>query len=116
MFTTTIPDQYRLPMWGRMDRALKNSFVGSSIFGVLLIILVLVVPAVAPEPVTVKTVPERIARLIIEKPKPLPPSKSHDKPGGGGGGGGTPKAGTPEGGPIEVAKPKVEPKPTPGRA
>jgi TonB family protein len=115
MSTAAIPQQYRIPLW-RMDRALRNSFVGSSIFGVCLIILVLVMPAVVPEPVTVTTVPERIARLIIEKPKPMPPSKSHEKPGGGGGGGGTPKAGTPEGGPIEVAQPKVEPRPTPGRA
>src|SRR5262245_20579747 len=118
MSSTAIPQQYRLPMMGQMDRALKNSFVGSTILGVLLIIVVLVMPAAPPEPVTVKTVPERIARLIIEKPKPMPPAKSEQKPGGGGGGGGTPKQGTPEGGPIEAAqpKPKMEPKPSPGRA
>lgn len=118
MSSAAIPQQYRLPMWGQMDRALKNSFIGSTIAGVLLVIVVLVMPVAPPEPVTVKTVPERIARLIIEKPKPMPPAKSEQKPGGGGGGGGTPKQGTPEGGPIEVAqpKPKMEPKPSPGRA
>ncbi len=107
--------QYRLPTFGRMEPALKNSFIGSSILGVLLILIVLVTPVLPPEPVTVKTVPERIARLIVDKPKALPPGKPTEKPGGGGGGGGTPKQGTPEGGPAEIAKAPPGPKPQPAQ-
>ena len=111
--SNAIAQQYRLPMFGRMDPALKNSFVASSILGVLLIIVVLVTPVMPPEEVTVKTVPDRIARLIIDKPKALPPGKPTERPGGGGGGGGTPKQGTPEGGPAEIAKAPPGPKPVP---
>ena len=102
-------------MFGRMDPALKNSFIGSTILGVVLVIVVLVTPVLPPEEVTVKTVPERIARLIIEKPKALPPGKPIERPGGGGGGGGTPKQGKPEGGPAEIAKAPPGPKPAPAQ-
>ena len=113
--SNAIAQQYRLPMFGRMDPALKNSFVASSILGVLLIIVVLVTPVMPPEQVTVKTVPDRIARLILDKPKALPPGKPTERPGGGGGGGGTPKQGTPEGGPAEIAKAPPGPKPAPAQ-
>jgi len=67
--------QYRQPIWGRMDRALRNCFTGSAILGVLLLIAIFVVPVPPPEPTTLTEIPERLARLIIKKPGPVAPAK-----------------------------------------
>jgi len=110
--------QYQQPLWGRMEPALRNCFTGAGIIGLVLIILVWVVPIPVLKPVTVAEVPERIARLILEKPETRVANKN---PGGGGGGGGVtessrpgPKTPQPEA-PPEVATPKPAPAPrTPG--
>jgi TonB family protein len=65
--------RYQQPMWGRMDRALRNCFTGASIIGVAVLVMVFVVPVPPPHEVNIEDVPERIARLILEKPKPLAP-------------------------------------------
>lgn len=110
--------QYQQPLWGRMEPALRNCFTGAGIIGLVLIIIVWVVPIPVLKPVTVAEVPERIARLILEKPETRVANKN---PGGGGGGGGVtessrpgPKTPQPEA-PPEVATPKPAPAPrTPG--
>lgn len=100
-----IMQQYQQPLWGRMEPALRNCFVASGILGVILMLIVLIVPIPVLKPKSVADVPERIARLILEKPvtKPTP------KAGGGGGGGGkteSPRPGKPEEAPpAQVAKP-----------
>jgi TonB family protein len=71
---TTTLEQYRQPVWGRMDRALRNCFTGSAILGVAVLIMVFVVPIPVPEPVSIEDVPDRIARLILKKPAPAAPS------------------------------------------
>lgn len=67
-----IAERYHEPLWGRMDRALRNCFTAAGIIGVALLIAIFVVPLPPPMPVTVDDVPERIARLILEKPRPAP--------------------------------------------
>lgn len=92
----SIAQQYQQPLWGAMDRALRNCFVGAGILGLLVLIAVFVVPKTAPKPTTLTDVPERIARLIVEGPKKTaaPPMKPR--------------------GPAQVAEtPKVETPPTP---
>jgi TonB family protein len=110
--------QYQQPLWGRMEPALRNCFVGAGIIGLVLIIVVWVVPIPVLKPLSVTQVPERIARLILEKPETR---IAKANPGGGGGGGGVtessrpgPKTQEPEA-PPEVATPKPAPMPrTPG--
>jgi outer membrane biosynthesis protein TonB len=85
-----------------MDRALRNCFVGSSILGVIVLIMVFVVPIPAPKPTTVDDIPDRIAKLILEKPKPAtsplqsPEPAALDKP--------------KEVKPTQVVKPKAPPR------
>ena len=64
--------QYQQPMWGRMDRTLRNCFVASAILGAAVLIAVFVAPVLPPKPTTMEDLPDRIARLILEKPKPAP--------------------------------------------
>jgi outer membrane biosynthesis protein TonB len=54
-----------------MDRALRNCFTGSSILGLIVLIMVFVVPTPPLDPVTVAQMPERFARLILERPQPV---------------------------------------------
>ncbi len=60
--------RYHQPMWGQMDKALKNCFIGASILGVAVLITILIAPLPAPVTMTIQDVPERIARLILKKP------------------------------------------------
>ena len=103
--------QYQQPLWGRMEPALRNCFVGAGIIGFVLMIIVLVVPIPVLKP-TVTEVPERIARLILEKPQTR---VAKGKPGGGGGGGGVTESSRPGSKqPVPEAPPQVAtPKPTP---
>ncbi len=68
---SSITQRYQQPIWGRMDRALRNCFTGSAILGLIVLIVVFVVPAPPLDPVTVEQIPERFARLILEKPQPV---------------------------------------------
>jgi len=114
---SVILQQYQQPLWGRMEPALRNCFVGAGIFGLVLLIVVLVVPIPVLKPVTVTEMPERLARLILEKPVR---SKPTAKAGGGGGGGGVTESTRPgtksptAPPPVEVARPAT-PGATPAR-
>ncbi len=100
--------QYQQPLWGRMEPALRNCFVGAGIVGFVLMIIVLVVPIPVIKP-TVTEVPERIARLILEKPEAR---VAKGKPGGGGGGGGITESSRPGSKqPVPEAPPQVTQKP-----
>ncbi len=108
--TSATLQEYQQSMWGRPDPALRNCFTWSTILGVLLLILVFLAPLPKPKPTSVADVPERLARLILEKPTRAKPSA---KPGGGGGGGGkteSPRPGTPG---LPAPRSPVS-KPTPG--
>jgi TonB family protein len=99
--------QYQQPLWGRMEPALRNCFVGAGILGVVFLIVVFVVPVPVLKPMTVTDVPERLARLILEKPQRTKPTP---KAGGGGGGGGvtqSPKPAPATPAPAEVARPRT---------
>jgi TonB family protein len=116
--TSAVLQQYQQPLWGRMEPALRNCFVGAGIIGLVLMIIVLVVPIPVLKPMTVTEVPERLARLILQKPETR---VAKGKPGGGGGGGGItessrPGARTPAPeAPPQVAQPKAPAQPrTPG--
>lgn len=115
--SSTVMQQYQQPLWGRMEPALRNCFAGAGIIGLIVLIIVLVVPIPVLKPVTVTEVPERIARLILERPETR---VAKAKPGGGGGGGGLtessrpgPKTPQPEA-PPQVAQPKPAMPRTPG--
>ncbi len=64
---------YRQSVWGSMDRLLRNCFVGSAVLGLAVLIAVFVAPQPPVEQVTVDLLPERFARLILEKPQPVAP-------------------------------------------
>jgi outer membrane biosynthesis protein TonB len=64
-----IMQQYRQPLWGHMEPALRNCFVGAGALGLIALLVLLLVPIPALTPVTVTEVPERIARLILQKPE-----------------------------------------------
>lgn len=71
---SSLIQQYQQPLWGRMDPALRNCFRVSAAFGVAVLIAIFVAPALPPRLKTVDDIPERIARLILEKPKPSAPA------------------------------------------
>ena len=70
-----IPIAYRQSIWGRYDRALKNCFTGAGILGLATLISIYLVPKPAAVDLQLEQVPERFAKLILEKPKapPAPP-------------------------------------------
>jgi len=70
---SAVAQPYRQPMWGPMEPALRNCFIGAGIIGLALLITIYVVPMTQRRPVTVEDVPDRIAKLILEKPKPAAP-------------------------------------------
>jgi TonB family protein len=107
--SSNIDPRYQQPVigWGRMDPVLKKCLTVSSIVGLLLIIVILLAPALPEKPKTLDNVSERIARLIIEKPKPIPAAKTPER---------VAKAEPPKGveeKPIEQPKPKAPPRKSP---
>ena len=64
-----IPQQYQQPMWGALDPVLKRCFIAAGILGAMVLIVVFVAPALPPKLTTLEDMPDRIARLILEKPK-----------------------------------------------
>lgn len=108
--TSTVVQQYQQPLWGRMEPALRNCFVGAGIIGLVLLVIVMVVPIPVLKPLTVAEVPERLARLILEKPE----TRVAKNPGGGGGGGGVTESSRPGSKtPEPAAPPEVAEKPAP---
>jgi len=102
--TNTTAERYRQPIWGRMDRTLRNCFTGSAILGLIVLIAVFVAPAPPPPPATVDDVPERFARLILERPKPKASILEAPE-----------RAEVAEAPEVEVPPPKPKPKPPPRR-
>jgi len=101
-----IPLAYRQPFWGSFDRALKNSFTSAGILGLLLLVAVFVVPKPAEEELSLEKMPERFAKLILEKPKaptPAPPAPEQVAKVQ------TPVVETPPA--VETPQPKIDPKP-----
>jgi len=98
--------QYQQPLWGPIDRTLRNCFIGAAILGLLVLIVALVVPVLPTKPMTLEDVPDRIARLILEKPK-APAAKAPES---------IAKAQPAEPNADVPPKPKAEPKPMPKRA
>lgn len=66
---------YHQPIWGRTDPALRHALAGASVAGLALLVAILLAPALPPQPVTIEQVPDRIARLILEKPRPAAPAR-----------------------------------------
>ncbi len=66
---------YHQPIWGRTDPALRHTLAGSGAVGLVLLAAILLAPTLPPRPVTIEQVPERIARLILEKPRPKAPAR-----------------------------------------
>jgi TonB family protein len=106
-FASSVDPRYQQPMfgWDRMDPILKKCLTGSSIVGLLAIIVILVAPALPEKPKTLDNVSERIARLIIEKPKPIPAAKTPERVATA-----EPPKGIEEEKPIEQPKPKAQPR------
>lgn len=105
--SASIPFEYRQPVWGQFDRALKNCFRAAGIFGLLVLVTVFVVPKPIEHMLSLDEVPERFAKLIIEKPKapvaapPAPDQIAQME---------TPKVDEPS--KVETPKPDSRPKPS----
>jgi TonB family protein len=67
-----IPEPYRQPLFGRLDALFRRCLIGSSVIGFAVLVAVMVAPVREKKAATVEEMPERLARLIIEKPKPRP--------------------------------------------
>jgi TonB family protein len=107
--TSSVDPRYQQPVigWGRMDPILKKCLTASSVIGLLLIIVILLAPALPERPKTLDEVSDRIARLIIEKPKPIPAAKAPERVATA-----EPPKGVEEK-PIEQPKPKAPPRQSP---
>lgn len=66
----TIPQPYRQPILGSMDRTMRRALAVASAAGALVLAVVLLAPPLILQERTIEEVPERLARLILEKPKP----------------------------------------------
>ncbi len=106
--TSNIDPRYQQPVfgWGEMDPLLKKCLTGSSIVGLLALVVILLAPALPEKPKTLDDVSERIARLIIEKPKPIPATKTPERVATAE----PPKSVAEENKPIEAPKPKAAPR------
>jgi TonB family protein len=86
MTTAQLTRHYQQPLWGTLDRVSRNCMIAAAIAGTIVIILVFVVPKPVLRDVTIQEMPERFARLILEKPKPAPviktpvPSTTYEAP------------------------------------
>ncbi len=107
--TSSYDPRYQQPMigWGRMDPVLKKCLTGSSIIGLLMLIVIVLAPALPDRPKTLDEVSDRIARLIIEKPKPIPAAKAPERVATS-----EPPKGV-EDKPVEQPKPKAPPRQSP---
>jgi hypothetical protein len=80
MSTTTMASVYRLPMFRRLEPAMDRGLRVAGIVGVVVLAAVYLAPQRAPEMLTVDQVPERLAKLILEPPKPVAQVKLPDPP------------------------------------
>ncbi|HEY6195417.1 MAG TPA: hypothetical protein VI504_10270, partial [Candidatus Eisenbacteria bacterium] len=93
----TTASLYRQPLLDPNDALFLRCLAVTSFAAIVLVLLVRLLPAPPPRPVThVEELPQRFARLILEPRKVLPPPvlpaadkvRAAKNPGGGGGGGG----------------------------
>jgi TonB family protein len=69
-----VPEDYRQPLFAaEIDPVYRRFLYASSILGVLFLLVVLVTPQREREITDVSEVPDRFARLILEKPEPPAP-------------------------------------------
>lgn len=108
--TSSYDPRYQQPVWGwrRMDPVLHKCLTGSTIIGLALLIVIVLAPALPEKPKTLEDVSDRIARLIIEKPKPIPAAKAPERVATA-----EPPKGVEEEKPIEQPKPKAPPRVSP---
>ncbi|HTO89579.1 MAG TPA: AgmX/PglI C-terminal domain-containing protein [Candidatus Sulfotelmatobacter sp.] len=103
---TMTAEVYRRPQFGAPDDLFRRCLIASGISGALFLVIVLLAPMRKVVITSIDQLPPRFARLIVEKPKPLPepitagPSTALH-PGGSGGGG------------SEAAKPGLQGPPPP---
>lgn len=107
--SSSIDPRYHQPVvgWDRMDPVLKKCLTVSSAIGLVMVLVILIAPALPEKPKTLDDVSDRIARLIIEKPKPIPAAKAPER---------VATAEAPKGvedKPIEPPKPKAPPRVSP---
>lgn len=67
-------DAYRRPLIGAMDPLFKRCLIGSSVIGLVALIVMLVTPMRDTSLTSVDQLPQRLAKLIVEKPKPPAPA------------------------------------------
>ncbi|MCB1185275.1 hypothetical protein KDM41_17795, partial [bacterium] len=73
---TTVPAPYRQPLWGTLDRVSRNCLAAAAVCGVVVVIGVLVAPPVPVREAKLEEMPERIAKLILERPQPAAPKRA----------------------------------------
>ena len=99
---------YHQPIWGRTEPVLRRTLAGASVVGFALLVAILLAPAAPPRPVTIEQVPERIARLILEKPRPKAPATAEPAR--------LPEPRRAAGEPVVAEAPKPAPAPAPAKA
>ena len=67
-----IPLVYRRPLVGQLDQSYRNSLIASASLGLVFLLAVLIVPKPATQTATMEAVPERLAKLILEKERSKP--------------------------------------------
>jgi TonB family protein len=99
--STITHDAYRQSLFGERDDLFDRCLTGAAILGALFLVTVLIAPVHKMAITHVEQLPERFARLIIEKPKPQPAAPIVNRAS-------LDKAVQPE-----AAKPEAPPAPTP---
>ena len=62
---------YAQPLVGRIEGALRNCLIGAAVLGVVALLIVFLAPAPPVHEVRLEEIPERYAKLILEKPTPV---------------------------------------------
>jgi TonB family protein len=70
---TTLPPKYRARVFDVPDPLFRKTLIGAGALGVLFLAIVLIAPVRTPKVASVEEIPERLAKLILEKPKPADP-------------------------------------------
>ncbi len=72
----SIPHPYRQPVLGQIDPRFRKCLSWSATAGVLFLAIVLITPNREMEVASIEAVPERLARLILQKPEPVVQSQT----------------------------------------
>lgn len=68
--STKLPEKYRARFFDVPDPLFRKTLTGAGILGAIFLLVVLITPIRAPKIATVEEIPERLAKLILEEPKP----------------------------------------------